>query len=615
MGDYGQYIVPTADVMINFKVGQPAETMLPLQLIRESAAAKFTESDPMFLQYGHIQGYPKFRASLATFLSKGYQAPVDPEQLFITNGVTGGLALLCSIYLKSGDLVFLEEPSYFLALSIMKDFKMNIRQIEMEEDGLNVDKLEALLKSGVVPKALYTIPTCHNPTGRTMSVAKRARLVELSHEYGFMILADEVYQLLSFPHITPPPPMFTFDKYGTVFALGSFSKILAPALRLGWIQASTKLLQPLIASGQLDSSGGINPVVQGIVHAAITSGGQQTHLDWTTATLWSRADTLMKALSAKLPAGTTFERPDGGYFILVKLPKGLLASELLPIAEKHKVLFLPGSSFGASMTNFLRLSFSWYTADEMVLGADRLAAAITEYQALKASTAPLAAASTSSKSLSIALHGAKGRLGNLIAAELAKDTTAFTASTIDVRTPAPLPASAQVVIDVTLPAGTAALVTKLLAGTSSPALVIGTTGSLPMDLLRKYAERAPVVIKSNFSIGVPLVADLAASAAHALPKDGSWNTQVLEVHHTKKLDAPSGTGKTLSAAVKATGVFETVSCESLRLGDEIGTHTVYFAGPGERIEIKHVATRREVFALGALRTAQWATTQSPGLYF
>ncbi|OQR82966.1 aminotransferase [Achlya hypogyna] len=615
MGDYGQYIVPTADTMINFKVGQPAETMLPLQLIRESAAAKFAESDPMFLQYGHIKGYPKFRQSLAAFLTKGYKAPVDPEQLFITNGVTGGLALLISIYLKSGDLVFLEEPSYFLALSIMKDFKMNIRQIEMEEDGLNIDKLEALLKSGVVPKALYTIPTCHNPTGRTMSVAKRARLVELSHEYGFMIIADEVYQLLSFPHITPPPPLFTFDKYGTVFALGSFSKILAPALRLGWIQASPKLMAPLVASGQLDSSGGINPVVQGIVHAAIASGGQQKHLDWTTATLWARADTLMKALEAKLPAGTTFERPDGGYFILVKLPKGLLAAELLPIAEKHKVLFLPGSSFGASMTNFLRLSFSWYTADEMVLGAERLAAAIVEYQALKQAQAAVAAPVTAAKApLLLALHGARGRLGGLIAAELAKDP-AFQASQLDMRTASSVPESTQVVVDVTLPAGTAALVTALLAGTTSPALVIGTTGALPMELLRQYAERAPVVIKSNFSVGVPLVAELAAAAAHALPKGGGWNTQVLEVHHTKKLDAPSGTGKTLCRAVAATGVFDKVECESLRLGDEIGTHTVYFAGPGERIEITHVATRREVFALGALRTAAWAVGQAPGLYY
>ncbi|KAF0684133.1 Aste57867_23863 [Aphanomyces stellatus] len=621
MGDYGQYIVPTADVMINFKVGQPAASMLPLQLIRESAADKFLETDPMFLQYGHIKGYPKFRAALAEFLTEGYRAPVDPERLFVTNGITGGLALLISLYLKSGDLVFMEEPTYFLALSIMKDFKMNVKQIEMEEDGLNVDALEAVLKSGVVPKVFYTIPTCHNPTGRTMSVAKREKLVELSHEYGFVIIADEVYQLLSFPHVTPPPPMFTFDKYDTVLAMGSFSKILAPALRLGWVQGSPKLLQPLIASGQLDSSGGINPVVQGIVHAALSSGRQRQHLDWTTATLWSRADTLMKALEAKLPAGTTFERPDGGYFILVRLPDGLHASELLPIAEKHKVQFLPGASFAATMSNYLRLSFSWYTADEMAVGAQRLADAIREYQQHKASHPSSSASAVTAAQTRVALHGATGRLGSLIASELQKDAGSTFAATgvLDMRaTDATIPASTQVVIDVTLPSGTAALVRALLqGGPHFPALVVGTTGTLPMDLLRQYAEKAPVVIKSNFSVGVPLVASLAAAAAHALPKTaaGEWNVQLMEIHHTKKLDAPSGTGKTLAKAVQATGVFDHVACESLRLGDEIGTHTVYFAGPGERIEIKHVATRREVFALGALRTAAWAVAQPNGLYF
>ena len=272
MGDYGQYIVPKADEMINFKVGQPATTMLPLDLLRECAAHKFAETDPMFLQYGHIYGYPKFRQTLSKFLSEGYDAPVDAERLFITNGVTGGISLICSLFCQAGDLVFLEEPSYFLALSIMKDFKMNIRQIPMEEDGLNIVALEEVLKRGIVPKLLYTIPTCHNPTGRTMSVAKRKRLVELSVKYGFIIVADEVYQLLSFPHVTPPPPMFTFDADGTVLALGSFSNILAPALRLGWIQAHPRLLKVIADSGQLDSSGGINPVISGIVHSAISLG-------------------------------------------------------------------------------------------------------------------------------------------------------------------------------------------------------------------------------------------------------------------------------------------------------------------------------------------------------
>ncbi|GAB9467195.1 Dihydrodipicolinate reductase [Globisporangium polare] len=632
MGDYGQYVVPTAEEMINFKVGQPAPSMLPLDKIRECATLKFAETDPMFLQYGHIKGYPKFRQSLAEFLTKGYGAPVDPEKLFITNGVTGGIALVCSLFAQAGDLVFMEEPSYFLALSIMKDFKINVRQIRMEEDGLDVVELERLLKRGIIPKMLYTIPTCHNPTGRTMSIEKRKKLVELSVEYNFMIVADEVYQLLSFPHVTPPPPFFTFDAHGTVLALGSFSKILAPALRLGWIQGSPKLLSTIINSGQLDSSGGISPVISGIVHAAITSGKQQEHLDFAVETLWQRADALMKELKKSLPAGTTFEAPNGGYFVLVRLPEHMNAAEMLSIAEKHKVMYLPGSSFSESMKNYLRLSFSWYDYHDLELGARRLGDAIREYETILASKPAAPATSSSSASASnghalrVAVHGAAGRLGSLIVSELlqANDHSVEYAGAIDLRkNEVPAAGSYDVIVDVTLPEGTKALIAWILAQDKAafkngkyPALVVGTTGSLPSAELEVYGAHAPVVLKSNFSVGVPLVCELIKAAAFKLPADG-WNVEVSETHHTKKLDAPSGTAKTIVKSLVSTGaacIGEAVPTHSLRLGDEIGQHTVLFAGPGERIEIKHQATRREVFAIGAVRTAKSAVNMAAGVH-
>ncbi|KAJ0396727.1 hypothetical protein ATCC90586_004747 [Pythium insidiosum] len=598
--------------MINFKVGQPAESMLPLDKLREAAALKFSETDPMFLQYGHVMGYPKFRQALAAFLSKGYHAPVDPEQLFVTNGITGGLALICSLYLQSGDLVFMEEPTYFLALSIMKDFKLNVRQIPMDEDGLNVNALEALLARGVIPKMLYLIPTCHNPTGRTLSIDKRKRIVELSVQYGFLIVADEVYQLLSFPHITPPPPMFTFDHHGTVLALGSFSKILAPALRLGWIQGKPQLLKKIIDCGQLDSSGGINPVISGIVHAALQSGKQDEHLSFAVETLWKRADSLMLELKKTLPDGVTFEVPDGGYFVLVRLPDHMNAAEMLPIAQKHKVMYLPGSSFSESMKNYLRLSFSWYDYHDLELGARRLSDAIREYQTVldaKAASASAAssgaAAAAASSTLTVAVHGASGRLGSLIVAQLLQQQDIAYVGAIDLRKQSvPSLAAVDVIIDVTLPEGTQALIDFLLAKDKSafkqgqlPALVIGTTGALPQQALERYAAHRAVVLKSNFSVGVPLVADLIQRAAFKLPSEG-WNVEIAEIHHTKKLDAPSGTAKTLAKSLVETGAACTgatgeIPTQSLRLGDEIGQHTVFFAGPGERIEIKHQATRRE----------------------
>lgn len=642
MGDYGQYDVPTVEQMVNFKVGQPAPSLLPLDSIRRAAANKLAEEDPLLLQYGVIAGYPKFRRSLAGFLEKGYKQPVDTEKLFVTNGVTGGLVLLCTLFTTRGDLVFAEEPSYFLALSIFKDFGLNVTQIPMDEQGLDLDALEAALQAGARPKLLYTIPTCHNPTGRTMPAARRQRLALLSKQYDFTIVADEVYQLLSFPHVTPPPPMFTYSDTGNIVALGSFSKILAPSLRLGWMQASEEVIARLAASGQLDSSGGLNPLVSGIVHSAIDMGLQQEHLDSVREVLWRRASGLMAALDAHLPEGCSYERPDGGYFILVRLPDGMSAAALLALGmAEHKIAFLPGGSFATTMSNYLRLSFSYYDPADLVVGAERLGEAIRALQAQMSSAPPptpvapvAAAASSSSSSFSsccvpIAVHGAGGRLGQLVAAQAAAEGSG--ARYVGAVPRGGLPSvDAAVVVDVSLPEGLSALLQALLqrhtaaGATGAPALVVGTTGDLPMEQLQQYAKLAPVAVVPNFSVGVPLLSSLAATAAAALPQGEGWVTSMLEEHHVWKKDAPSGTALKLATALEGAGApvlladgssgAGPVPCAALRLGDTVGVHTIYMAGPGERLELKHTATRRDVFAIGAVRHAKALVGQAPGLY-
>lgn len=379
---YGQYHIPTRDECVAFQIGQPSPSMLPLGTIRKCAEQKLAEEDPLLLQYGYISGYPAFRQSLAGFLTRRYGMEVTPEHLFATNGVTGGLSLICNLLLREGDEVFCEEPTYFLAKRIFDDFRIKYTQLPMEADGLDLNALEDRLKAGQVPKMLYTVPTAHNPTGRTLSADKRARLCKLSQQYGFTILADEVYQLLTFPGVTPPKPMCEYDTAGTVMSMGSFSKILAPALRCGWIQSKNPdLLNVLFQCGQLDSSGGINPVMSAVVHQAIENGALDKHLSDVRAELHDRASTLMKALDEELPEGTSYEVPDGGYFVLVRLPDALNAQDVLDEGvEHHKVRFLPGGSFAESMPNYLRLSFSMYDAADIRLGIQRLVAAIKAVQ-------------------------------------------------------------------------------------------------------------------------------------------------------------------------------------------------------------------------------------------
>lgn len=195
----------------------------------------------------------------------------------------------------------------------------------------------------------------------------------------------------------------------------------------------------------------------------------------------------------------------------------------------------------------------------------------------------------------VAVHGATGRLGRLIAAELGPRYAG------PIGRAGEIPAC-DVVIDVSTPEGLAALLPRL---TGQP-LVVGTTGALPQDALARYAQGAAVAVVPNFSAGVPVLLDLLREAVARLP---GWDIEVVEVHHNQKRDAPSGTAKRLGEAIG-----RPVPMHSLRAGDTVGEHTVWLAGPGERIELKHVATRREVFAIGAVRWAESMIGRPVGLH-
>ena len=196
----------------------------------------------------------------------------------------------------------------------------------------------------------------------------------------------------------------------------------------------------------------------------------------------------------------------------------------------------------------------------------------------------------------IAVHGAFGRLGALIVAELGEQSVEVVPRTGAVP-------ECDVIIDVSSPKGTAELLTRL----TNQALVVGTTGDLPMNQLNNYAMQASVAIVPNFSVGIPLLLNLIEQATRILPE--GWHIEVVEAHHSAKKDSPSGTAKRL---VQAIG--REVPTHSLRVGDTFGEHTVWMCGPGERLELKHVATRREVFAIGAVRWAKWLAQQPIGLH-
>ena len=361
--------------VIDLGLGDPPLSLLPLDLIRRAAEVRFTEGDPSFLQYGAEQGDGNFRVALAQFLSNGYNAPVHPASLFVTNGVSNALDQICSLFTQSGDTIFVEEPSYFLALRIFTDHNLRVVPIQTDQNGLMIESLEEKLAE-FHPKFLYLIPTFQNPTGHTLAQERRERLIQLCQEHDFLIVADEVYHFLNY-FDRPPKAFATYTDIENVLSLGSFSKILAPGLRLGWIQSNPEKIKRFVNCGLLDSGGGLNPFTSAIIRDILESGGLQENIVKLTGIYRSRVVLMDSALRQYLPM-TSYAIPQGGYFFWVRLPGRLDGAILRQKAESFKVNFRAGVRFSSEegMRDYIRLSYVYYEPDKIEEGLRRLKQAL-----------------------------------------------------------------------------------------------------------------------------------------------------------------------------------------------------------------------------------------------
>jgi len=362
------------DNLIDLGIGHPGLSLLPTELIAESARREFEHFDPRHLQYGFEQGARSFREALAAFLTRTTSTAARADELLVSGGVSQALELVCSLFTRTGDLVLTEEPTYFLALRIFEDRGLRVKSVRTDADGIDPDAVEEAL-SEEKPALLYTVPVHQNPSGVTLSEPRRQRLVELAEKEGFRIIADEVYHLLTYDG-SPPEPFGRFAGTNRVFALGSFSKICAPGLRMGWIHAGGELIDPLVRSGFLDSGGGLAPLTSALLRSAIDDGSLEAHIDHLRAEYRARRDALLEVLAGPegRRRGVSVSSPTGGYFVWATLPEDLSAAELLSTAREAGVGFVPGGRFSAAdgFENSLRISFSYYSPQELAEGARRL---------------------------------------------------------------------------------------------------------------------------------------------------------------------------------------------------------------------------------------------------
>ena len=380
-------LISIADGVIDLGWGHPSEGLHPLADVRQAAAYALGGEAVTALQYGAVQGFGPLIEALAAFLSRqpAYAMRVEPESLFLTSGASQALDMACTLFTRAGDTIFVEEPTYHLAHGIFVDHRLDIVGVPTDADGMRIDALSDMLTETSIPTpvALYTIPAYQNPTGRVLPVERRRALVELAERHGFLVFADEVYQLL-YVGAPPPPSLAAFDtsESGRVLSIGSFSKILSPGLRAGWVQGNPALVGRFIKSGFAISGGGVSHFASTLAHATLELGLLEKNIAKLRATYTERIGTLAAALRERLPGQVSFAVPQGGYFFWLTFGPEADTEALLPFAQEAGVSYLPGQLFSATRTipNALRLSFALYDGDELAEGARRLAAALAVYR-------------------------------------------------------------------------------------------------------------------------------------------------------------------------------------------------------------------------------------------
>jgi DNA-binding transcriptional MocR family regulator len=351
---------------ISFARGVPAPECLPVEELADCARAALERDGATVLSYGSSAGYAPLRDWLAE------RHGVDPERVLVTNGSLQGMVFLAERF--AGNRVLVEEPTYDRPLKILAAHGLETVPVAMDNEGLDLAALADALDSGGKPAFLYTIPTFQNPSGRTLSVERRHQLAEIAREHELLVLEDDPYGLVRFDG-DAPPTLFELEGGIHVAYSSSFSKTIAPGLRVGYFVLPSALERELEA---LATSTYITPVLlgQATVFEFLRRGNFEPNLERVSTLLGARRDAMLEALERELP-DARWSKPQGGYFVWLELPDGADAGALLERATVAGVTFVPGADFGGA-PNTARLAFSFVSPDEIREGVRRLAALVRE---------------------------------------------------------------------------------------------------------------------------------------------------------------------------------------------------------------------------------------------
>src|SRR5450759_3958825 len=379
--------------LISFAGGLPAPELFPTERCQEAACRLLSEHGAQALQYGASEGFPPLRQFICDQMSR-YGIYAQPDNVVITSGSQQALDAIGKLLINPGDRILIEEPTYLGALQAWNAYQADYIPVPIDDDGLCTDKLEPALRSG--PKFMYVLPNFQNPGGTTLALSRRHDVVALSNRYGIPIVEDDPYGALRFTgeHL---PPLVALDANlqatvglnghgymeGNVIYLGTFSKTLAPGLRLGWMVAPVEVIDQVVMAKQgMDLH--TSTFTQMLAYEMVKDGFLDDHIRLIRKVYGERRQVMLDALQRYFPEGCSWTRPDGGLFLWARVPDWMDTAEMLQEAVRFKVAYVPGFAFYSDPNrgrNTMRLNFSCEQPEKIEEGIRRLGKMLEQHMA------------------------------------------------------------------------------------------------------------------------------------------------------------------------------------------------------------------------------------------
>ena len=351
----------------SFAGGLPSPATFPVEIMKAAFDKVLSTNGKVALQYGPTDGYMPLRQWIADSLSQN-GAKISPEQVLMVSGSQQALDLLGKVLIDEGSRVLVETPSYLGALQAFSVYRPEFHSVPSDEHGLIPSSLDSIAEGA---RLLYALPNFQNPTGRSLSVERRQQLVETCARLNLPLIEDDPYGALSYTG-QPSPKMIAMNPEGVIY-MGSFSKVLTPGIRLGYVVAPLPMVRRLELAKQAADLHTAQ-LTQMVVHEVVKDGFLDKHIPTIRELYGNQCKAMLDAMDQHFPKEATWTKPDGGMFIWVELPKHINAMELLDEAIKNKIAFVPGAPFYANepATNTLRLSFVTVAPDRIRAGIEVL---------------------------------------------------------------------------------------------------------------------------------------------------------------------------------------------------------------------------------------------------